>query len=72
MTDVHIRLLKRIARQQQRALDDHDACDQTAGPASTQRRQHLQELATRADTRATHAQTQRHRREAKPVDDDRR
>ena len=32
MTDLHLRILRMVARQRQRELDDHDVVDQAAAP----------------------------------------
>ncbi|MGH8300234.1 MAG: hypothetical protein ACRET5_02060 [Steroidobacteraceae bacterium] len=59
MTDVHLRFLRRIARQRQRALDEHDANNHAASPGSSRRRQQLQHVAERADTHVTEAKARR-------------
>jgi hypothetical protein len=59
MTDVHLRFLRRIAGQHQRALDEHDANDHAANPGSSRRRQQLQHVAQRADTHVTQAKARR-------------
>jgi hypothetical protein len=60
MTDIHLRLLRRIARHHQRALDEHDANDHAVNPGSSRRREQLQHVAERADTHVTQAKARRH------------
>lgn len=55
MTDAHIRILRRVARQRRLELDAHD----TAERAARGRRQHLQQSATRATERVAEAQARR-------------
>jgi len=37
MTDLHLRILRIVAKKRQRALDDHDAADHAADPRSGDR-----------------------------------
>ena len=55
MTDAHIRILRRVARQRRLELD----ADETAGKGAGRRRQHLQQSATRATERVAEAQARR-------------
>lgn len=59
ITDIHLRLLRRIARHHHRALDEHDANDHALNPGSSRRRQQLQHVAERADTHVTQAKARR-------------
>ena len=59
MTDAHIRILRRVARQRRLELDAHDASRDTAGTAARRRRLHLQQSATRATERVAEAQARR-------------
>lgn len=59
MSDPHIRILRQVAHQRQRELDDHDAGDHLGDPASTARRQDLAQTATRTRARVAAAQARR-------------
>jgi hypothetical protein len=64
MTDVHLRILRLLARQRQRELDDHDAADHAGDATSASRRRELDRAAgrTRASVAAAEA-----RREDPPL-----
>lgn len=59
MSDAHIRILRRVARQRQLELDAHDAAEPTAKSHAGRRRQDLQQWATRATERVAEAQARR-------------
>lgn len=59
MSDPHIRILRQVARQRQRDLDDRDAADHLGDPASTARRQDLARTATRTRARVAASQARR-------------
>jgi hypothetical protein len=42
MTDLHLRILRMVATQRQRELDDHDAVDPAGGPSSADHRRDLE------------------------------
>lgn len=60
MTDTHIRVLRLLANQAQRELVDHESIHRGEGAAVRQRREHLEQLATRTKDRLTDARTRRH------------
>ncbi len=64
MTDLHLRILRMVAKQRQRDLDDHDVADQASGPASTGHRRDLEKAAGR--TKDNVATAQARRRYARP------
>ena len=59
MSDAHIRILRRVARQRQLELDAHDAAYHTGNSHRGRRRQHLEQWATRATERVAEAQARR-------------
>jgi hypothetical protein len=59
MTDVHMRILRRVARQTQRELEAHDESENAGGTAAAGRRRHLERAATRTRARVAGAQAQR-------------
>lgn len=61
MTDAHMHILRLVARQRRRYLDDHDAADGTGGTASVHRRL-LERAATRTTARVAEAQARRRER----------
>jgi hypothetical protein len=61
MTDVHLRILRTVARQRQRKLDDHDTADHAREPASARRRSDLEQAAGRTKANVTAAQGRRRR-----------
>ena len=61
MTDRHMRILRVVARQTQRKLDDHDAADAIPDAGSTARRRDLEQ--TTARTRAHVAAAEARRRQ---------
>lgn len=60
MTDSHIRILRLMAHQRLRELRNHDAIDHNGDAMSTDRRQHLEQAATRTSARVADAQVRRH------------
>ncbi len=65
MTDVHLRILRLLARQRERELDDHDAADHPGDAASADRRRMLDRAAGR--TRANVAAAEARRRYTRPL-----
>jgi hypothetical protein len=59
VSDPHIRILRLVAHQSRRDLDDHDAVDHIGDTASTGRRQDLERIATRTRARVADAQARR-------------
>jgi len=59
MTDLHLRILRMIAKHRQSALDDHDAAGRTHGRASAGRRRDLEKAARRTKANVTAAQARR-------------
>jgi hypothetical protein len=59
MTDVHLRVLRMVARQRQRELHDHDAAGRAGGVASTGHRRNLEQAAGRADANVAAAEARR-------------
>ena len=57
MTDLHLRILRMIANQRQRRLEDHDAADLTGDTASAEHRRGLAQAAgkTKANVAAAEA-----------------
>jgi len=64
MTDLHLRILRMVAEQRQRALDDHNAADHAADPRSGEHRRDLARAAgqTKAKVAAAEARRRRPRR----------
>ena len=59
MSDPHIGILRQVARQRQRDLDDHESVDHLGDPGSAARRQDLARTATRTRARVAAAQARR-------------
>jgi diguanylate cyclase (GGDEF)-like protein len=59
MSDPHLRILRLVANNMQRELGDHDAVDHAGDTASTGRRQHLEQMATRTRARVAAAEARR-------------
>jgi hypothetical protein len=59
MTDLHLRILRMVAKQRQRELDDHDATDRAGGLASAGQRRDLQQASGRADASVAAAEARR-------------
>lgn len=64
MTDVHLRILRLLAKQRQRELDDHDAVDHAGDTGSASRRHELERATGR--TRAGVAAAEARRRHIWP------
>jgi hypothetical protein len=64
MTDVHLRILRLLARQRQRELDDHDAANHLGDAASAGRRRELERATGR--TRLNVAAAEARRRYMRP------
>jgi hypothetical protein len=64
MTDLHLRILRIIAKHRQSALEDHDAAGPTHSRASAGRRSDLEKAARR--TKANFAAAQARRRYPRP------
>ncbi|HET6868392.1 MAG TPA: hypothetical protein VFH80_20930 [Solirubrobacteraceae bacterium] len=62
MTDRHLRILRLVVEQRQRALRDYDAADHTGDAGSTGRREYLARAATRTRARVADAEQRRNRR----------
>jgi hypothetical protein len=60
VTDPHIRILRLVAHQAQRELDDHHSVEHTGDTASTRRREHLERAAARTGARVADADERRH------------
>ena len=60
MTDLHLRILRMVAKQRQRELDDHKAADH-AGRASAQRRRDLEREAGETEANVAAAEARRRR-----------
>jgi hypothetical protein len=66
MTDTHMRILRLVARQRQRHLDDHDAAERTGEPGSGGgRRRSLERAATRTGVQLAQAEARRRHRSAR-------
>ena len=65
MTDVHLRILRLLAKQRQRELDDHDAAEHTGDAAAPGRRRELKRAA--AQTKANVAAAEERRRYPGPA-----
>lgn len=59
MSDLHLRILRLVARTTQRDLEDHDAADHVVNAASRRRRQDLTRTAMRTRDRVTEARARR-------------
>jgi hypothetical protein len=59
VTDAHIRILRRVARQRRLELDDHDAADHKGETEAGGRRRDLQQSVTRTAERVAEAQARR-------------
>jgi hypothetical protein len=60
MTDLHIRVLRDVARQAQRRLDAHDTVEHAGSAASLNHlREHLDDTASRTRARLTAAEARR-------------
>lgn len=59
MTDLHLRILRLVAKQRQRELDDHDAAGPARGTGSTGRRRDLAQAAGRTKTSVAAAEARR-------------
>jgi hypothetical protein len=57
MTDLHLRILRMVAKQRQRELDNHDAAD--GGPASAGHRRELEQAAGHANANVAAAESRR-------------
>jgi hypothetical protein len=61
MTDLHLRILRMIAKHRQSELDDDDAAGHTRGRASAGRRSDLEKAARRTKANVAAAQARRRR-----------
>jgi hypothetical protein len=59
MTDLHLRILRIVAKHRQCELNDHDAADHTGGPASAGHRSDLEQAAGRANANVAAAEARR-------------
>lgn len=59
MTDLHLRILRMVAKQRERELDDHDAADHAGGRTSAGQRRDLEHAAGRTKANVTAAQARR-------------
>jgi hypothetical protein len=59
MTDIHLRILRMIAKRRQRDLDDHDVADHAERPAPTGHRRDLEKAAGRSKDNVATAQARR-------------
>jgi hypothetical protein len=59
VTDLHLRILRLVAKQRQRELDDHDATDHNRGSASAARRRDLDHAAGRTSANVAAAEARR-------------
>lgn len=62
VTDSHIRILRLVAHEAQRELDDHHSLDHIGDTASTGRREHLERAAARTSARVVIAGERRRNR----------
>ena len=62
MTDLHLRVLRMVAKRRQQELDDHDAGDHARGAASAGRRRDLKRAAGRSKANLVAAQARRRHR----------
>ncbi len=60
MSDLHLRILRMVAKHRQRELDDHDATDQSSDPASAGHRRDLERTAGRTKANVAAAEARRH------------
>ena len=56
MTDRHLRILRLMAQQRRRVLNDYEAVDHTGEAVSAARRQRLEQAASRTSARVADAQ----------------
>ena len=59
MTDVHLRILRLLARQRQRELDDYDGADHTGDGGSAGRRRELEQAAGQTRARVAAGEARR-------------
>ena len=59
MTDLHLRILRVLAKHRQRALDDHDSADHTGNAGSAGRRRDLEQAASRTGANVAAAEARR-------------
>jgi len=59
MTDVHLRILRQLARRRQRDLEDHDASVDPGDAASAGRRRELHRAAGRTNANVAAAEARR-------------
>lgn len=59
MTDLHLRILRLLAKQRQRDLDDHDGGDHAGDAGSAGRRRELEQAAARTGANVAAAETRR-------------
>jgi hypothetical protein len=59
MSDLHLRILRMLAKQRRRELDDHDAADHTGDAASPGRRRELKRAAAQAKANVAAAEARR-------------
>lgn len=59
MTDLHLRILRMVAKQRQRELDDHDAADHAGEAASAGHRRDLEQAAGRTQANVAAAEARR-------------
>jgi hypothetical protein len=60
VTDLHLGILRMVAKQRQRELDDHNAADH-AGRASAERRRDLERVAGQTEANLVAAEARRRR-----------
>jgi hypothetical protein len=65
MTDTHIRILRLMAHQRQRELRNYNASNDKSDPIPSDRREHLEQAATRTSARVADAQARR--RQLRPI-----
>lgn len=59
MSDLHLRLLRAVANQRQRRLEDHDAAEQTGDAAAAADRRDLERAADRTKANVAAAEARR-------------
>jgi hypothetical protein len=59
MSGLHLRILRMVAEQRRRELDDHDAADHTGNAASAGRRRDLEQVAGRTKANIAAAEARR-------------
>jgi hypothetical protein len=59
VTDLHLRILRLIAKRRQRELENHDADDHTDGTGSADHRRNLEAAAGRTKVNAAAAEARR-------------